>query len=1111
MNFRVILLALTAWTLAARGQDLSDPALRAARVEQLREQARQRQEAAWARARQLGLPVRGVTPGGRVFELQDFVGNEPKYYITHNLNAAISTGANLIRNTSPFNVNGTGLTAGVWDGGAVRASHQEFGARVTVKDGASAIDHATHVGGTIGAAGVNANALGFAPGVAMDSYNYTSDISEMTGRAASYPGEPGKLYVSNHSYGFRAGWETDTKTWWGSCTLGVEDDFGKYSSYTRDMDNLAYNAPYYLAVWVAGNDRNDNPVGGDTYSYCSATISYNAATHPPGDGLYKNGYDTIEGYGLAKNVLTVGSVHDAVTSGTRDLSKATMSNFSGWGPTDDGRVKPDLVANGESLWSSTAASVSSYGTFTGTSMAAPNVTGTAILLADYFDNLFPGHALRASTLKALLLHTADDLGPTGPDYQFGWGLLNAKAAADLLQSYAASPGNRRILEGRLTTAKPHDTFTLTASGGEPLRVTLGWTDPPGTATTSHDSRTLRLVNHLDLFVVSPAGTTNFPYVLDVLNPANPATFGKNNYDNTEQVFLAAPVGGVYTIVVESTGALQNNEQYYSLLISGGQPVVAAPPPVVTSISPASGSSGDLLVQIGGSHFLLGASLKLIKTGEPDRALTGLQITPDFIRARLNLTGLAAGSWHVQLTNPDGQTGILSNGFTVIGPLWQDHFEGDTTGWSTAAAQGSTLWTLSTAQSQSPTHSFFSSGAQTLLLTDLISPPITVPAGGTQLQFSFWHRHDTQTSRDGGVLEFSLDGGPWFDVAGSGSGASFASGGYNSTISSSGPPGQRSPLAGRPAWSGNNGGFTQVIVNLNSATYAGHSLRARWRFATDGSTSSTGWYVDDIALSGLAANGQPDADGDGVSDDLDNCPNVPNPDQADLDNDDLGDACDPCVDADGDGYHRPGALQQTCPEDCDDNNPHVFPGAVEICNGADDNCDGLIDEGVTQTYYEDADRDGYGNPLISVAACAAPTGYVADHTDCNDTNPLIHPGRADVCNGTDDNCDGVTDPGCENDDDGDGQTNAQEFLAGTNPADPESVLRIVAVTLTNNTLTVTWTSVSNKTYDVWATTNLIGAAYGKINVAPVPATGTLTSFPDPAATATNNFYRIQVRP
>ncbi|MBK7887502.1 MAG: HYR domain-containing protein [Bacteroidetes bacterium] len=97
-------------------------------------------------------------------------------------------------------------------------------------------------------------------------------------------------------------------------------------------------------------------------------------------------------------------------------------------------------------------------------------------------------------------------------------------------------------------------------------------------------------------------------------------------------------------------------------------------------------------------------------------------------------------------------------------------------------------------------------------------------------------------------------------------------------------------------------------------------------------------------------------------------------------------------------------------DCDDNNVAVNPAATEICNLIDDDCDGLTDEGVQSPFYADTDSDTYGDPLVSVMACTAPLGYVADNTDCNDGVATINPGAAEVCNGIDDNCNGLTDDG-----------------------------------------------------------------------------------------------------
>ncbi|MBK8820415.1 MAG: putative metal-binding motif-containing protein [Saprospiraceae bacterium] len=85
-----------------------------------------------------------------------------------------------------------------------------------------------------------------------------------------------------------------------------------------------------------------------------------------------------------------------------------------------------------------------------------------------------------------------------------------------------------------------------------------------------------------------------------------------------------------------------------------------------------------------------------------------------------------------------------------------------------------------------------------------------------------------------------------------------------------------------------------------------------------------------------------------------------------------------------------------------------PGATEICNGLDDDCDGDIDEGVQNTYYADTDNDGYGDASVTTMACSPPNGYVADNTDCNDNNVLVNPGATEICNGLDDDCDGEVD-------------------------------------------------------------------------------------------------------
>ena len=122
-----------------------------------------------------------------------------------------------MRSTTPYNVNGSGIKLGVWEAGGIpRQTHQEIrtGKRISIADSATtATDHATHVAGTLAAAGSNPVVLGMAPAATLRCYNSTSDTTEMTAVGASAPNTTKKIYLSNHSYGARAGWEDNILVW----------------------------------------------------------------------------------------------------------------------------------------------------------------------------------------------------------------------------------------------------------------------------------------------------------------------------------------------------------------------------------------------------------------------------------------------------------------------------------------------------------------------------------------------------------------------------------------------------------------------------------------------------------------------------------------------------------------------------------------------------------------------------------------------------------------------------------------------------------------------------------------------------------------------------------
>jgi hypothetical protein len=572
---------------------LSDPNLRLQRVRQLSDFYRARKEYATQYALSHNWRIKDSSPE-RSWELMYFdENNMPIYYQTQNVNAAISIAVDQVRQTAPYYLDGTGVEIGIWDAGHIRYTHQEFaGSRVqqmSAQEGVtySSHYHSTHIGGTVGAAGIVASSKGMAPNINIDSYEWNNDIPEMTSRAMSHPSQSGKIQLSNHSYGPVTGWEDGTfyeitgRHWFGTWGQRESEYFGRYDSETRELDQLCYDAPYYLPFKSAGNERsgarNTAPAAGTLFWYLDKfnrlkSKTYNSATDPYSDFWDNGGFDNIVEVATAKNCLTVGGVNDAVTGSQRDLAKATMTSFSSWGPTDDGRIKPDVVTNASSLYSTDSDTDTDYRTMSGTSVASPAALGAAALLIQYYDDLFPSQKMRASTIKGLIIHTADDLpaaSPDGPDYKFGWGLVNAKAAADQIADLNDFPAKHKITESLLSTANPSDSYTFWAAKDTPLKATICWTDPPATALSTLDNPSPRLVNDLDIRISDPNGNVFFPFILDRLNPATPATNGDNTIDNVEQIFISAlQLTGTYTVQVTHKSSLSSGQQYYSLIVSG---------------------------------------------------------------------------------------------------------------------------------------------------------------------------------------------------------------------------------------------------------------------------------------------------------------------------------------------------------------------------------------------------------------------------------------------------------------------------------------------------------------------------------------------------------------
>ena len=528
----------------------------------------------WARVRRL--PSRISQRNGHLVELVGMSGRRPIYLTQTNEMASVVTGTRYLHpgGRLGLDLTGAGLEIGIWDGGRALMDHQELTGRVANPDNSAVDDHATHVAGTLAAAGIQARARGMAFESSVRSYSWINDATEMSNEADR------GLLVSNHSYAVVAGWyfgdiedEGDKWYWLGDPTIDSKEDyiFGWYDLGAVQFDRVVYTGPYFLPVVAAGNERVDRGPRTGTYRALDESgnfRSFDVSTRPiPADGS-SGGFDTISGAGLAKNVLTVGSVALSDVDGSLKLS-----SFSSFGPTDDGRIKPDLVGLGEHVYSLSSSGNSAYQLSSGTSMATPNVSGSLLLLQEHHRDVF-GEYMRAATLKGLAIHTATDLGLPGPDYSTGWGVLNAEAAAAHVTSSMTNPAG--ITEALLSEGSTFLQEIVVDHPG-PVRITLSWTDPPSLrhplfGPASLDNPAPHLKNDLDVRLIHrSSGVAYAPFVLDPADPQSAALTGDNMLDPLEQIYAHQADTGAYVIQVTHKGNLFGGiRQAFSLLVSGGR-------------------------------------------------------------------------------------------------------------------------------------------------------------------------------------------------------------------------------------------------------------------------------------------------------------------------------------------------------------------------------------------------------------------------------------------------------------------------------------------------------------------------------------------------------------
>ncbi len=411
----------------------------------------------------------------------------------------------------PYNLDGTGVNVLVYDAGTVRATHVDFEDRATAYDSSGMDDHATHVAGTVGSAGVAEwNNRGMAPGVTIISYGFEQEGGLHEGFLYTDPGDIEQNYgeainehgadISNNSIGTNTAPNGYPCEWEGNygATGALIDTIVR-----GDGSNPLFTEPFRI-VWANGNERSSGRCGTQYHT-----------TAPPA---------------CAKNHITVGALV---------AEDDSMSSFSSWGPSDDDRIKPDICAPGVDVLSCSASSDTAYNTKSGTSMASPTVCGlAALLMEDYRAVHSDLPEMRNSTLKVLFAHTAVDLGNTGPDYQFGYGSVRIIPAIELMRA-----GN--FLEDSVEQDEVVSVL-VSVDEGEQLKVTLAWDDVPGTPNVMPV-----LVNDLDLRVIDPSSQVHYPWTLAGLaDPSAPAVRDSEDHvNNIEQVVIDDPAPGVYRVEI----------------------------------------------------------------------------------------------------------------------------------------------------------------------------------------------------------------------------------------------------------------------------------------------------------------------------------------------------------------------------------------------------------------------------------------------------------------------------------------------------------------------------------------------------------------------------------
>ncbi|MBP6577010.1 MAG: S8 family peptidase [Chryseobacterium sp.] len=553
--------------------------------------------------------------------LAGFAGEIPVFYSIEETGANATANVDLLQSGSVSGagtVNGDGIKITVFDAGRVQDAHEQFTtSRAINKEAATEPKHfhATNVNsvligngtatGTFNQASVAypiANAKGVLPKATTDNYRFANTaLGDNFQKLATLP----DLNISNHSYGVNVGWTNITTAsppvypgagwyWVGNYELNALDTYsGTYDTRDYNFDKIVYQQPQQIIIKSTGNYYGLGPIGSQNkYKYDSQLMVY--VPFATGDVIpaanCSLGYNCI-GYGsLAKNIITVGAVHQLTTPDHKynQASDVVKGSFSSAGPRKDGAVKPDLTAVGVDMIMANSTTGNPNATTLyvlnyGTSYAAAVVSGIAGAITQVQRNISGNSSFifKADEMKALLTHTANEAGRPGPDVWYGWGLVDAKKAAQVLVNRLNEDSylERNNLQSGIKFTKE-----VKATGAEPLKVSISWIDPAITPFSTdidmQQNQTSRLVNDLDLRVIDGSGTY-YPWRLDVGNPNANATTGDNTVDNVEQIVIDNPTAdGIYRIEVTNKNPLVDQDgisttQDFALVVTGTKKVTLA--------------------------------------------------------------------------------------------------------------------------------------------------------------------------------------------------------------------------------------------------------------------------------------------------------------------------------------------------------------------------------------------------------------------------------------------------------------------------------------------------------------------------------------------------------